>query len=143
MPSDVYDNSTLGQAEAVGGAVQTTTKVCLGTAAVATAAVSFAGAMEAASMTGELNFTAHGLLRANERNISNLAIKATLRFGTRGLNTGGGGSRIVSFLTTARYYIPVSVTAGSSPEVKDYVLNVIRNIWTGQIVTTFLNTPPN
>jgi len=144
-PSDMYENSALGQAEALGGVTEVVTKGCVGTAVVATLAVSYLGAAElyGAYGTGNANLSIHASFRAGERTISTWAIRGAQRWGVRLVNTGGNSNRIVRFSTTARYIIPVYASHGGRyfhglpPEAKVYMLNVIRNIWTGRIITVY------
>jgi RHS repeat-associated protein len=144
-PEGMYEGSALGQAEAVGGFTQTATEGCIGTAVIATVAVSYLGAAEFAGAygAGGGNLSIHAVAATEERTISTIAVRGAIRWGTRMANTGGTSSSFVRFTTTARYVLPVSASYGGRylnglpPESKEYLLNVIRNIWTGRIITTF------
>jgi RHS repeat-associated protein len=148
-PEGMYGDSALGQAEAVGGFTQTATDGCVGTAVICTLAVSYLGTAEFASAygVGDLDLGIHASFRAGQRNISDWAIRGAIRWGERGFNSGGDMSFLTRLLTTAKYTIPVAASEGGRylhglpPEVKDYMLTVVRNIWTSQIITTFIQDP--
>jgi RHS repeat-associated protein len=146
-PDDMFENSAWGQSEAIGGATEVATKGCIGTAVIATVAVSYVGAAEFVAGYGghgAVNMGIHATFRSNQRVVSTWAIRGALRWGARVANTGGTSSTFVRFTTTARYVIPVAASTGGRylhglpPEVKNYMLNVVRNIWTGRIVTVWI-----
>jgi RHS repeat-associated protein len=146
-PDDMFENSAWGQSEAIGGATEVATKGCIGTAVIATVAVSYVGAAEFVAGYGghgAVNMGIHATFRSNQRVVSTWAIRGALRWGARVANTGGTSSTFVRFTTTARYVIPVAASTGGRylhglpPEVKNYMLSVVRNIWTGRIVTVWI-----
>jgi hypothetical protein len=142
----LFESGTIGQAEAVGGFTEITTKTCIGVSATATIAVSYLGVAELASAygAGAAKMSIHATVKSRERIISQWAIKGAQRWGVRIANTGGGSGTVVRFFTTARYSLPVAVSSGGRyahglpKETKEYLLNVIRNIWTSKIITAYI-----